>query len=345
MKKAVRRTLSVCCVALTVGAVGAPAAWATEETDNAGPMNVSLTGDSAGGVNDSTFIAVAAGAVPAGAEITATASTPAGAVAIPAYALPVGGTNPLTGGNNATVWVPTPTDATNVVLSWSGGTPPPPNYSLGGTPADGASISVSQDTVGSGAITVTAIFPRFSQGGVSISREFFELPSREGGFGNYGFYVFDADTKEVIDPERPGIRKRWISDSLLELSDPLVLPASALGRNIRVGFATYYYTSDFRVAGTIPIRYAGLSAAILMRLGGSVPGGGPVAALQQFAVPAGTLATGCASLAPAHVDDPALAQLREEGWSVSYANWPNGGSGGWVCQRQPIYTSLGWIVQ
>lgn len=328
----------------------ATSAQATEQTDNLSPLKVDSVAavNAAGGLNDSLFVAIETNAVASGATFTATASIPSGTVEVPVYALPVGGANPLTGANNATVWVATPADAVNVELSWSAGTGSPNTY---GTVAigTGSSMSVEQDSEGAGSITVTAQFPRFSSNDslgnpVEITRGFFELPSADGGFGNYGFYVFDADTGEVINPDRPGVRKRWISDTLLEIVDPLVLPSSALGRNIRVGFATYFYMEDPTTLGVMPIRYAGLSAAILMRLGGSAASGQALAALQQFAVPAGTQADGCGALAPEHVDAPALRQMRDEGWSVSYAQWPNEGTGGWVCSRQPVLTSLGWVV-
>lgn len=69
---------------------------------------------------------------------------------------------------------------------------------------------------------------------------------------------------------------------------------------------------------------------------------GPTAPVQQFGAPEGTAPADCASLAPDSVDWPALVSLRSVGWSVSYAQWPRNGSGGWVCSRQPIYTETGW---
>lgn len=70
--------------------------------------------------------------------------------------------------------------------------------------------------------------------------------------------------------------------------------------------------------------------------------GGPSAPIQQFGVPAETAPADCASLAPPTVDWPALASMRSAGWTVSFAEWPHNGAGGWVCSRQPIYTSTGW---
>ena len=68
----------------------------------------------------------------------------------------------------------------------------------------------------------------------------------------------------------------------------------------------------------------------------------PTAPLQQFVVGAGTQATECATLAPSWVDWPGIASQRSVGWGVSYAPWPHGGAGGWVCGRQPIWTGAAW---
>lgn len=323
-------------------------AFADESSDNAGPLNVSGTGDTAAGINDSAFFATGSGEVAAGAEIGATANYGAGAESVAVYAIPVTASpNPITGGNNATLWVDTrPGASTPFTLDV---TPVRTIQQMPVTqgPQAGASLTVVQDGDGSRRIRATAIVPQFT----GMTDAFFLQDASTGGFGNYAFHVFDADTQEWIDPGRTGVLKRLVDvngTQMLEMVDPLTLPESALGRNIRVGFVTYYYSSSFSTPGTIPARYAGLSAAILMRLAGTSAGASgawPVAAMQQFAVPAGTQAESCAGLAPANVDEPALQQMRGEGWSVSYAQWPNEGTGGWVCQRQPSLTSLGWVVQ
>lgn len=328
-------------------------AHATESSDNAGPLNVSATGESASRINESAFVAVAVDDVNPGAIFTATATSPAGTVTVPVYAIPVdGAANPITGADNATVWVPLTSGATTVRLTWSSGSPTTETYPVG-SPSSGASLAVVQDADGSRSITATAIIPKFSGNNnagqlETISDAFFLQSVSTGGFGNYAFHVFDADTREWIDPVRTGVQKRIVSvngTDMLEMVDPLVLPESALGRNIRVGFVSYYYTDPYTTPTNIPIRYAGLSAAVLMRLGSSAASSATLAAMQQFAVPAGTQADACGSLAPEHVDTPALRQMRDEGWSVSYAQWPNEGNGGWVCSRQPVLTSLGWVVR
>lgn len=69
----------------------------------------------------------------------------------------------------------------------------------------------------------------------------------------------------------------------------------------------------------------------------------PTAAIQQFVRPA----DGDCSAVPADfVDLPGLDKLRHVGWGQSWAQWPNGGTGGFVCSRQPYYTSAGtWAVR
>ena len=69
----------------------------------------------------------------------------------------------------------------------------------------------------------------------------------------------------------------------------------------------------------------------------------PTAALQQYAPTDGSP---CGTNAPDAVDFPGIAQLRTEGWSASWAQWPNEGRGGAVCTRQPYYTAAGtWAVR
>lgn len=66
------------------------------------------------------------------------------------------------------------------------------------------------------------------------------------------------------------------------------------------------------------------------------------APMQQFAVPPSTSATDCGALAPNNVDWPAISSMHALGWKISYASWPNEGSGGWVCSRQPHLSGSTW---
>ena len=49
----------------------------------------------------------------------------------------------------------------------------------------------------------------------------------------------------------------------------------------------------------------------------------------------------CGQYAPAWVNWPGIANQQNQGWSSSWQQWPNGGTGGMVCVRQPYYTTSG----
>jgi YVTN family beta-propeller protein len=71
--------------------------------------------------------------------------------------------------------------------------------------------------------------------------------------------------------------------------------------------------------------------------------GVPTAPIQQYSLPAGAQ---CGENPPVVVDFPGLIDMRHDGWSTSWANWPNEGRGGIVCSRQPFYTAAGtWSVR
>jgi YVTN family beta-propeller protein len=79
----------------------------------------------------------------------------------------------------------------------------------------------------------------------------------------------------------------------------------------------------------------------VINLLGEAPG--PTAPQQAFGRVAGGT---CVSGAPSWADWPGVASLREVGWGASWAMWPNGGTGGYVCVRQPIYNTAGtWSIQ
>lgn len=72
-------------------------------------------------------------------------------------------------------------------------------------------------------------------------------------------------------------------------------------------------------------------------------GDAPTAALQAFGL---APELDCAAFAPEHVDWPALAGMRALGWYRSWAQWVNENQGGWVCERQPYFTTAqAWSVQ
>jgi hypothetical protein len=93
-------------------------------------------------------------------------------------------------------------------------------------------------------------------------------------------------------------------------------PGSWVDMNLSPLFATYVTTPASTVAESIP--------------------------LQQFAVSPGTRAEDCAAQAGSVDLWAGLAGLEARGWSLSYAMWPHGGTGGWVCSRQPLRQGGGW---
>ena len=70
----------------------------------------------------------------------------------------------------------------------------------------------------------------------------------------------------------------------------------------------------------------------------------PTAAMQQFGR---AFDQGCSTAPTDLADFPALGPaVRNDGWGASWAQWPNGGTGGFVCTRQPYYTTRGaWGVR
>lgn len=69
----------------------------------------------------------------------------------------------------------------------------------------------------------------------------------------------------------------------------------------------------------------------------------PTAPLQQFARAESDT---CEKQPTDLIDFPALAAVVDHAWGMSWAQWPNGGTGGFVCTRQPYYTSSDtWNVE
>lgn len=84
--------------------------------------------------------------------------------------------------------------------------------------------------------------------------------------------------------------------------------------------------------------------AIPARPASGEPGTVPVAPMQQFAIgPDDT----CDQLPANFTDFPGISEaLLHSRWGKSWAQWPNGGEGGFVCTRQPFYTSSDtWSVR
>lgn len=279
--------IAIMAVALTCGS---RAAWAADPLQ--GPMNVTMTGDAASGINDSVFVATATNGVTDSSTVTATAidtnPTPNVVTSLDVYAIPVPHppcgfdgciqANPITGGNNLTAWMPTPDDA-DMVKVQGGGLAFPQDSPIPFSPEPGAEITVTQVSEGSRSITAKAVVPNFT----GLTEAFFLKEwslADNNTFANYAFHVFDADTRSWIDPARTGVQKRFFTvgaNSFLEFIDPLVLPEASLGKNIRVGFVTWYYQTNWTNVPDkdrnipIPDKWAGLSEPVLMRVARSQP--------------------------------------------------------------------------
>lgn len=247
-----RRLISITMAILLATSIGT--AHANGGAPTQGPFNA-LAGTSGAGVNNSSFLALSTGTPPAGTAVTASVN---GASLGTVYAMPkldAAGcpASPITCANNATFWVDTPAGAGpmfDVVIAWAGGTKTIPVVE---TPQAGAEVSVVQDAPGSTSITVTAYTPKFTGLVEPISQDSYITI----------VHVFDAATGEYIaTADRPGVVKSVEGDRL-KMVDPLVLPDSALGRTIRIGFLSYYYTANYQELAS-PLRYAGLSAAITL---------------------------------------------------------------------------------
>ena len=284
------RVAAVSVITAATFTFGSQVAWATDPKQ--GPMNVSMTGEASSGINQSVFVATATNGVNNSNGVTATGidTEPDPDVVTPleVYAIPVPhppcapagctSANPITGGNNFTAWMPTPAGVDLVKVQGGGLTSEQGNLIPWG-PQSGAEITVTQVGEGSRNITAKAVVPNFT----GLTEAFFLKEWSSGDtntFTNYAFHVFDADTRSWIDPARTGVQKRFFTvgaNSFLEFIDPLVLPEASLGKNIRVGFVTWFYRTDWTDAPDrdenipIPDRWAGLSVPVLMRASGAQP--------------------------------------------------------------------------
>ena len=54
----------------------------------------------------------------------------------------------------------------------------------------------------------------------------------------------------------------------------------------------------------------------------------------------------CVTNAPVWVNWSGIATQQYDAWGASWQQWPNNGTGGYVCERQPYFTTIGtWSVQ
>jgi hypothetical protein len=100
----------------------------------------------------------------------------------------------------------------------------------------------------------------------------------------------------------------------------------------------------YAVGSTI---YAATGSGLSISGSPSCSGGGganvPTAPMQAY----GRDVNGkCVDNAPIWVNWLGIATQQYVAWSASWQQWPNNGTGGYVCQRQPYFTSGGtWSVQ
>lgn len=143
----------------------------------------------------------------------------------------------------------------------------------------------------------------------------------------------------------PSGTKAYVTDGtnnrvlLVDLSSRSIVSTIALGTSpLKIAL-----TPDGRTA-VVTNNSAGTISIIALPADEASGSQVPTAPLQQYARHEGA---SCEGTAPAWVDFPGLgAVLHEVGWGQSWAQWPNGGTGGFVCTRQPYYTTSGtWAVR
>ena len=152
-------------------------------------------------------------------------------------------------------------------------------------------------------------------------------------------------TVAVLDPQSPVLtetQERVLVPSFSGNALAIITTSNMQRELVQVG------SSPINVAtarGYAVVSNSGSNTVSIIRLA-ALPASGdqvPSAPLQQF----GRIeAHVCGADIPDSVLFPGVGQdQRADGWSMSWAQWPNGGTGGFVCTRQPYYTNTGqWSV-
>lgn len=153
-------------------------------------------------------------------------------------------------------------------------------------------------------------------------------------------------TVDVTDPQQPVLTED--QDRVLVVSTSsnalAVISASALTRElVAVGASP---TNVATARGYAVVSNNASNSVSIIRLA-EVPASGdqvPTAPLQQFGR---SESQDCSTTTiPDSVLLPGVGEdQRRDGWGMSWAQWPNGGTGGFVCTRQPYFTNTGrWSV-
>ena len=106
-----------------------------------------------------------------------------------------------------------------------------------------------------------------------------------------------------------------------------IVPVGGLPHGVAVG-TDFAYVANFN-SNNVTVINAALPASGLNI---------PTAPQQDYAI---NSTDTCGTNVPDSVALPGLVGSQSLGWGKSWQQWPNNGTGGFVCVRQPFYTSLG----
>lgn len=263
--------------------------------DQMGPMNVGALPTSAAEVNFSGFVefpSPPASAKPSGATMLYDATAQQAKIfylpGMPGTAFWFKFPQEAPGARSDTCAV----ESSKVAVTWTGDIAE--DFCIRSQPRTGASISVSQVAQGSLSIAATVITPKFP-GMIE------PLIPNDSSLGSapysVNFQVFDDATGAQIPIGNEG-RSGWSAtlteSGMLRTTDPLILPAGNLGKQIRVGALLYFYPYGYANDGRLPHRFAALSNPITIVASAPDSGGGdspPAPAPAPAPAPEGSTAT------------------------------------------------------
>ena len=198
--------------------------------------------------------------------------------------------------------------------------------------------------VSAGDTIVFTFGPACTYDGTNFPNQYWELENLNGilpTFSAYGFLDHSSYTGNIgyYGPS-PGSPGYWGAYSA-GVADTVTVTVNATD-----GISTPLQTGS--ILAEIDNQYEDPSPAVPQTypvINGVAPGtdGAPTAPMQGYVR---TQGSHCADNAPQWVNWPGIAAAQYSGWGESWAQWPNKGTGGFVCERQPYYTSAGtWAVQ